>query len=59
MVIGDFDYFNSYNFNPDVVSMFIGRYWFIMRFKYQSVWMVQIASPLTFFIPYKFMKVAW
>ena len=50
--------FNAFDFNPKIFSVFIGWDWFLVRFKNQPVWLVQIASPLTFSIADKFVIIA-
>ena len=48
MIIYDFFYFHTLYFYPLVPAVFIHWNRLLMRFENQSIWLVQVTSPLSF-----------
>ncbi len=58
MIVCDLYNFHSFDFKPYISASRISRYGVFMRLENQSVWMVEVAGPLSLPVSFQFMKVA-
>lgn len=57
VIICYFYQFNAFYFNPDVFAILICGYGVFVWFKDKSVWLVEVACPLSLAVSHKFMEV--
>jgi hypothetical protein len=56
MVIGNFNYFDAFDFYPNVFAIWVGGNRIFVRLKNQPVRLVKVASPLSLSVAYKFVE---
>lgn len=57
MIVCNLYYFYAFDFQPYISSHGISRYRLLMWLEYQTIWLIEIACPLTFATRLQFVKI--